>query len=257
MSIHFPAPMTPELDQCVFDWIRTGRDETRWPAPVVSNLVPPIFESYAKLLHSIHPHYELIDHPLSEPERAILKIPSCEPLRSFVEDRRLDSAGARIRWKQLAELLDVPFAPAIKHEWYRKKLKDPWCWPKLLYGPNDGWLSDEECQSLAPNLKSVTNPEECFFRFSDIPFYAPVNSGRPQLFRGGLEQACAFQKEKQLSFEYWWPANKSWCICSDYDLEFTIVAGGRTLVSKLVQDDILECIEVTPQTRVDSFAPMP
>src|ERR1700752_1101840 len=110
MSIHFPAPMTPELDQSVFDWIRTGRDETRWPAPVVSNLVPPIFESYAKLLHSIHPHYEFIDHPLSEPERAILKIPSCEPLRSFVEDRRLDSAGARIRWKQLAELLDVPFA---------------------------------------------------------------------------------------------------------------------------------------------------
>ena len=34
---------------------------------------------------SIQPHCEFIDDPLSEPEKTILRIPSCEPLKSFVE----------------------------------------------------------------------------------------------------------------------------------------------------------------------------
>ena len=250
--------MIPEHDQSVFDWIRTGRDEAHpWPGHCVSNLVPHVFESYAKLLHSIKPHYEFIDNPLTESERAILRIPSCEPLKSFVQAHRAASAGQRIRWRQLADLLDVPFTPDIKHEWYRKKLKDPWCWPSLLHGPGDGGLNDEECQALTSRLESASHTEECFFRFSDIPFYAPVNSEQRQLFRGPLDQVCDFQREKRLSFEYWWPRDRSWCVCSDYDLEFTIVAGRRTLVSELLKDKVLECIEVTHQTRVDVFAPMP
>lgn len=255
--------MIVEHDQTVFDWIRTWRNEMArartpdWTGNFVSHLVPPRFESYAKVLHSIHPRYEFIDNPLSESETAVLRIPSCEPLKSFVEAKRADPTGTRVRWKQLAELLGVPFAPAIKHEWYRKKLEEPWCWPRLLSGPDDGWLADDECQALVSVLKAVTNAEECLFRFSDIPFYATINSEKPQLFRGALDRVCPFQKDRKLSFEYWWPSDRSWCVCSDYDLEFTIVAGGRTLVSKLLQDGVLECIEVTPQTRVDLFAPMP
>jgi hypothetical protein len=255
--------MVPEHDHSTFDWIRIGREDVAERGTpdrsgiFVSNLIPPSFESYAKILHSIHPHYESIDNPLSECERAVLRIPSCEPLKSFIEARRFDSAGSRIRWKQLAELLNVPFAPAIKHEWYRKKLEDPWCWPRLLRGPDDGRLSDEEYQALISILNSATENKECLFRFSDIPFYAPANSTKPQLLRGTLDQVCDFQKENKLSFEYWWPSDRSWCVCSDYDLEFTIAAGSRRLVSKLLRNEVLECIEITLQTRVDHFAPMP
>lgn len=255
--------MFPEQDQTVFDWIRSGRTElarTRtpdWAGNVVSHLIPPVFESYAKLLHNIHAHYEFIDNPLSSPENAILRIPSCEPLRSFVERRRADSRGNRIRWKELADLLNVPFAPAINHEWYRQKLADAWCWPRLLCGPDDGYLTEEECQRLASMLKSIEADEECFFRFSDIPFYAPTESRKPQLFRGTLDGVSDFQKENRLGFEYWWPSSRSWCVCSDYDLKFTIIGGPTELISAFVLDDFLECIEVTPSTRIDPFAPMP
>ena len=84
-----------------------------------------------------------------------------------------------------------------------------------------------------------------------------VNSGKAQLFRGTLDAVCEFQKERHLCFEYWWPSDQSWCVCSDYDLPFTIIGGRPNLVSALLQDKVLECIQVTPQTRIDVFAPMP
>ena len=61
----------------------------------------------------------------------------------------------------------------------------------------------------------------------------------------------------QFSPEYWWPPNRAWCVCSDYDLMFTVVGGSRHLISALLKSDVLECLEVTPQTRIDSLAPMP
>jgi hypothetical protein len=57
--------------------------------------------------------------------------------------------------------------------------------------------------------------------------------------------------------EYWWPTEKNWCICSEYDLSFTVVAGPGNLIARLLASQVLECIEVTPDTRIDSLAPMP
>ena len=154
----------------------------------------------------------------------------------------------------MADLLHVPFAPAINHEWYRSKLDDPWCWPRLLGGPSDGHLTQEECEALASLLKLFTLGQSCFFRFSDIPFYTREG---PQLFVGDLDEVAEIQNRERLTFEYWWPMDRSWCVCSDYDLQFTIVGGPTRLVSELLRDEVLECLEVTPDTRVDMFAPMP
>ncbi len=255
--------MTAEQDQTTFDWIRYGRDERPnsrppdWKGNFVSSLIPPGFESYGKILHPIHARYEFIDNPLSERENAILKIPSCEPLKSFVEKCRKAASGDRILWRDLAALLGVPFAPGIKHEWYRETIQDPWCWPRLLSGPAEGWLEQEQCRALAGILEASGSSQECLFRFSDIPFYAPANQQQPQLFRGSLGEVCDFQSQRRLSFEYWWPHNRQWCVCSDYDLEFTVVGGSRGLLSRLLRDDVLECIEVTQATRIDQYSPMP
>ena len=221
----------------------------------MSHLIPVVFDSYAKLLHRIEAYYEFIDQPLSPHENAILGIPSCDPLKSFVERRRADARGPRIWWKELAELLNVPFAPTINHGWYRKKLSDTWCWPRLLRGPRDGYLCREECEALASVLKSITGTQDCFFRFSDIPFYR--RPSQPQLFRGALDGVAEFQEERRLGLEYWWPSDRSWCVCSHYDLHYTIIGGPSQLVSALLRNRVLECIEVTPQTRIDVFAPMP
>jgi hypothetical protein len=43
--------------------------------------MPPAFGAYAKILHRIEAHYEIVDNPLTESETAILRIPRREELK--------------------------------------------------------------------------------------------------------------------------------------------------------------------------------
>ncbi|HEY2914988.1 MAG TPA: hypothetical protein VGK21_16600 [Candidatus Angelobacter sp.] len=253
--------MQPQPDESAFDWIRCGRSELTkykdegWTGTFVSHLMPPIFDAYAKILHCIEADRENIDKPLTPREISILNIPPCEELKSFVESRRVKAPDSttRIRWRELAEVLDVPFAPEICHEWYRKKLGAE-CWPRFLCGPADGVLSTEECRELVSVLQLFSD-NECFFRLPEMPF---IGTDKTLLFRGTLDELETFLDSGAYQFgpEYWWPPSRTWCVCSDYDLMFTVVGGSRKLISALLSSDVLECLEVTSQTRVDSFAPM-
>ena len=254
--------MQAQHDESAFEWIRRGRNELAsskndgWAGNFVSHLMPPVFEAYAKVLHGIEACYENINNPLTLSEISILKMPPCEELRSLVESRRSKAPGSsiRIRWREVAEVLNVPFAPQICHEWYRKKLDDG-CWPRFFYGPADGLLSPEECRGLVSVLQLFSDDADCFFRFAEMPF---IGTDKTLLFRGALDELERFLKSGayQFSPEYWWQPDGTWCVCSDYDLMFTVVGGSRKLISALLTSDVLECLEVTPQTRIDSFAPM-
>jgi len=249
-------------DQAAFEWIRSKREELlasdnpSWKGNFVSHLLPKSFEAYAKLLHSIEANYKNIDNPLSEREIAILKIPPCKKLRSFVEGLREEHRGSRIRWATLAHLLGVPFKSEICHEWFRLSMVEQICWPRFLFGPSEGNLNSDELTELPSVLRAFTGSQDCFFRFAEIPFIA---TDKPILFRGVLEELPTFLADGkyQLTPEYLWPADHSWCVCSDYDLTFTIVAGSKELVSGLLNNATLEALEVNPQTRIDNYAPMP
>jgi hypothetical protein len=252
------------MNACVdeeFGWIRTGReeflprDDPNWKS-FISNLIPKNFEGYAKILHGIEAGYENIDKPLSNSEIALLKIPPCTKLWEFVEKLRREGKGPRIRWKTLAQLMGVPFAPEICHEWYRKRMEEPGCWPRFLKGPSDGDLDSEELVGVISALEPFTGNQDCFFRFSEISF---IGTDKPILFRGQLNDLPSFLADGKYQFtpEYWWPTDHSWCLCSDYDLTFTIVGGPKELVSALLKADNLETLEVTSWTRVDDLAPIP
>jgi hypothetical protein len=131
--------------------------------------MPATFEAYAKILHRIEACYENIDKPLSPDEMGILKIPSCAELKSLIESRRDDPGRPRIRWRELAEKLNVPFTSEINLEWYAKQLERG-CWPRFLWGPNEGLITREECTQLVSVLEPFTANGECFFRFAEIPF---------------------------------------------------------------------------------------
>jgi hypothetical protein len=244
-----------------FEWIRTGRaeflprDKPDWKS-FVSNLIPLQFEAYAKILHRIDARYENIDHPLTDREISILKIPPCTKLRSFVERLRKEDRGPRIRWRDLAQLIGVPFDAGICHEWFRARMEDPGCWPRFLFGPDDGTLNAEELSALLSVLQPHSGNCEIFFRLSKIAFIA---TDRPIQFCGTMDDLSAFMasRKPQLTPEYWWPADHSWCVCSDYDLTFTIVAGSKELISGVLDNAILEALRVTPQTRIDFYAPIP
>lgn len=242
-----------------FDWIPSGRErfpprtELDWKGVPVSGLIPAQFESYAKILHSIETTYKNIDSPLAGRESEILKIPKCEELRFFVESLRAERLGPRIRWETLAHLLRVPFQAEICQEWFRTTMKEPGCWTRLLAGPGVGLLNGEELIEVVSVLAPFTGNQDCFFRFSEMA------TNKPFLYHCVLDELRGFLADEkyQVTPEYWWPADRSWCLCSDYDLAFTFVGGSKELISSLRASSVLETLEVTPQTRVDFLAPIP
>lgn len=245
-----------------FDWIRNGRREMDIPADRsqfqcrVRNLMPD-FERYAKILHFLEAHYEHIDNPLSPREAEIVGLPECHAIKSFVEMKRNRSSSTRFRWQEIADWLNVPYKSEICHEWFVKRLRpNPQCWPSFIWGPSDGYLDPVERRDLISTLKRFTRNEECFFRFAEMPFIA---TDTPLLFSGQLDEleTLLVKGGYQFSPEYWWPADHSWCVCSDYDLTFTVVGGASSLIEALLQSERLEVLEVAGHTRVDSLVPMP
>jgi hypothetical protein len=253
--------MQPHHDDASFAWIRhakipfKSKKDIDWRGDFVSNVLPQSFETYVKILHRIDAHYENVDNPLAPSEIAILKIPPCEKLRSFVVSLRDQSLGTRVRWRILAEKLSVPFAPEINAGWYRTKLEVS-CWPRFLSGPSDACLRQECLNELVSVLKGFTGDGGCFFQFSRWQFPREEN---PRLFGGTLEELEGFLQggRYRVGPEYWWPGERTWCICSNYDFQFTLVGCSKQLGAVLMANPVLECIEVRPQTRIDYSAPIP
>lgn len=44
----------------------------------------------------------------------------------------------------------------------------------------------------------------------------------------------------------WWPADRTWCVGTEIDLDSTLVAGSRALVDELLAHPVLEAVEVQP-----------
>lgn len=221
---------------------------------MVRNLMPDVFEAYAKIFHKLDAHYESIDNPLSDEEIAILKIPACTSIRALVEKMRKRNEGARVSWREAADFFSLPFAPGLSYSWISRQLA-PTCWPRFIYGPADGTLETEEYTAIASILLDEGYPQECFYRLAEIPFIA---TDQPLLFQGELTEANSIPIPSNWNApEYWWSPTKEWCLCSDYDLTFTIVGGPRSLIGRILNNPLLEAIEVQSDLRVDDFAPMP
>jgi len=79
------------------------------------------------------------------------------------------------------------------------------------------------------------------------------------LFAGPLDGVVEFGKENNYQFspEYVWPSDRSWCLCSEFDFEFTFVGGTQELISAILASSEFEAFQITPQTRIDYFIPMP
>ncbi len=135
-------------------------------------------------------------------------------------------------------------------------MEDAICWPRFLSGPDDGNLNAEELTEVLSILRAVSGGQDCFFRFAAWPL---INTDKPLTFRGTLDELSSFLSNKDYQFtrEYWWPVNRSWCLCSDYDLKFTILGGPNGLISALLKSATLEALEVNSQTRIENSAPIP
>jgi len=246
----------------MFDWIRAGREQhselnyrdARWPGVKVTHLMPDSFDAYVKILHRIEGNYVNIDTPLSPEELNILEIPDCLSLRKVVLSNRFNEDAPRLRWKLFADALGLPFEAGITDAWFRTRL-DAGCWPRFVNGPDESYLEPAEYSVLASILASESISDSCFYRLAEIPFVATDQS---LLFEGTLQEVTSIPIPSTWnSPEYWWSADREWCVCSDYDLSFTVVGGTNRLISKILANSMIETVEVFPSTRVDDFSPIP
>lgn len=251
-------------DETAFAWISGGRRPTSdltssdaaWPGNTVHNLLPDVFESYAKIFHRLEANYQHIDNLLSEEEERILQIPRCTALRTLVEKLRTKKKEepVRVTWRDAAASLKLPFAPELSDEWFRSRL-DSGCWPRFIWGPGEGYLESDDYLELARILAQGERLVSCFFRLPEIPFVAIDQS---LLFEGKIEEASEIPTGTNWKTpEYWWPISHKWCVCSDYDLSYTIVGGSMRVIAEIIDSSLLEAIEVTPDVRIDYLAPIP
>jgi len=156
----------------------------------------------------------------------------------------------------MAALLGAAYETQTTLPWFFRRLEEG-CWSRYVSGPADGTLQDHEREALVNVLRRHTGGQDCFFRFSEIAYVTKPEF--PLLFRGTVDELQAFLAAGDFQFtpEYWWPADQSWCVCSDYDLTFTFVAGSSRLAQELLSDTTLECLMVTPDARIDDYAPEP
>lgn len=217
--------------------IRWIADELRTPIGVspkgdhlrTLDLLPRHFAAYAKVLH---PVFELPpdDHAstVGEPEHdSLWSIPTTP----------------RVRWTEVARRIGAPFDKELSASVGR-------AWPDDLVS-NEGSLSPAIVDRLARAL-AYSTPQEvtCWWWVAAamhfLPLLDPVERGLGDaLCRVQLSTLAEFLRRHNVpSPTYWWPTDRAWCVCTDWDLCFTVVGGSESGIDRLLADSEIEGFRV-------------
>jgi len=195
----------------------------------VGSVVPPLFEAYCRIFHP-------------------------------AELRTADGFQA-ITWHEVAARTgatphrEMQF-PNISGRWegVRGGQDDPW--PDFA-DPEEGSIPAEIVEVALPILEaSTTTPEHCYFAvwegWGDLANEirrAPaveLPERRMHLLEGPLAGATqplgahGFLRSANL----WWPADKSWCVATEVDFEWTYVGGTSGYIDQIVNHKRLEAMTV-------------
>jgi hypothetical protein len=150
-----------------------------------------------------------------------------------------DDVGERIRWRDLSERIGIPFTPGIHGGSF---VEPDGSWSSEYFAPDEGYLPTDHVQRLA-ELLATDQPH--YFWYEVYTPHGLDGEGEEVLYRGTLLDLPGTMVEHDREPPtYWWPEDRSWCVCVDWDLSFTVVGGSRDLVDSLHADDVLETIEI-------------
>ena len=230
-------------DPKVTEWIRRERGRTF--------LLPRSFRAYCKIFHPIYEDLSVLDRTRTWDEEAkqrLLDMARPVPpdlVRGMIVAR--GSAGedfprARIQWRDLAERYGIPFDPKMDVTAFDAVFGASW--PRYLVGPAEGTLESEAVSEVVGVLERFTGKQLCYFFYEPLPV-------DPAIYRGGLDEVLAIAEATQRlptaipgSPTYWWPADRSWCVCTNRDLTYTFVGGSEALIAAFVSETSLECVGV-------------
>jgi hypothetical protein len=259
--IPFPAGLEPVEDLSPSVWVQEALKD--WPAGQfrVRDLIPPVFEAYARILH----------RPSRPTDGRI-------PTGSWAE--RAAELG-----RELGPMTDRDELAGLNSD---EGQRDDW-------GPGEGSLIEQEAKTLVSVLSGYTaTPLECWFamwsgwgdlsggssalyrlgggRIAELKFRwrnrleswrarreaarlktFPLlgQSGRSYLlFNGPVDDAARFHLGHRFqSPALWWPDDRAWFVHTEIDGTSTYVGGSRSMIDGLVGEQILESFEVDTDDR--------
>lgn len=247
-------------DLTAFQWIRDVRDRfraRRTGISLVTDLVPAGFESYCKILHPIYMDPSIQDPDINWDES--MNQGSAEELgriESILHGSKLVGVSAdpdkqypRIRWKELAGRFQIPYGPAITDKTFLNHFSGS-SWPRFLFAPEEGDLNLIQFRTLAQAIRDFSRNEFCYFYYDLLA----TENFNDWLFEGNLARLEELSDLKvRTTPTYWWPKDRSWCVCTDYDLPFTFVGGPENLIEIICKNNLLESIEFPETAKVADY----
>ncbi|TBO61651.1 hypothetical protein EYS09_00230 [Streptomyces kasugaensis] len=167
---------------------------------------------------------------------------------------RAEHPGAgwrRLRWAELARRVGEPVVAEGLLPSYRSapdgRTADR-SWPTGIEPPTEGSLDRETWNRLITILLAYAPAganTRCLAHFSPLTMGA-LFVDRGHVLTGGLGDALALYDldEPDFSPANLWPQDRSWIVCTDYDLWGTKVVGPTELIDALVGDTELEAVRL-------------
>jgi len=156
----------------------------------------------------------------------------------------------RLPWTELARRIGDPVVPdglLPSHRCFPSVRKEG-SWPLGVIPPTEGSMDRETWNRLVGILveQSPTGPDT-----SCLAYYSPLTLGaddfdnlRVRSGRLGDAEALYDNPEVDFSPSNLWAEDRSWVLCSDYDLWATKVAGTPALIDALLNDPGIEAVRL-------------
>ncbi|MCZ2810821.1 hypothetical protein O2W15_05175 [Modestobacter sp. VKM Ac-2979] len=230
MELREPVAWAPGLsvlaDTSPAAWIEAALTPTAGSA-TVAGLVPPVFESYARVLP---PSYG-DEHEDGEP---------------------------RYRWPEIAAATGVQLTAEIRFD-------DLVAGSDRWGRPSDGGLDARETAILARVLGEFTGtPDEAYFclwegfglpeteAWADRPMRVQVPHRAYHLLSGPVAVAPVLPTPVEWRCaSLWWPADRAWLVATEIDGYLTYVGGSRAAIEAVLTAPDLDAVAVQPSTALD------
>lgn len=222
-----------------YEWIREETVEMlsgKQQGTRVENFLPNRFTHYCKMIHPLYRDPQIQDEHLLWS--------ACTPKQA-----EAIQLGERVRFAALAKKDEVDCSNDLAAASLMQKVNVV---PRYLITGDEGEIEPDSLNALVQVLHQFSEKESCYFWYEGLK----TEDYAAALFYGKLNEVAELSTHAGLhgTPTYWWPADKAWCVYTDTDLDFSVIAGGHELIEALLADDFLECLVCDATTRMNRLA---
>lgn len=246
-------------------------EDFRREGTTVENLVPPMYESYGKILHPFelnaeepdtlepHPNYgKQVSIAITHTPDGGISITEQKPDGTVVdlgEEARQREEGRQLQtlvhtsWQSLAQKYGLTYHAEINTASYAALFQQTG-WPRNLLFPSEGFLPRTLLTHLLSLLRQHTPHDEVYIY--QWPPHSIFKEGRAaDLVRCSFAEVLEYFDGGFTGYLY--AGDRSWLVHTNTDFHFTLVGGSKDLLEALKSSD-LEVLECSAATRVDDYS---